>query len=305
MIQSTAQSSTTISNSLNLPFIETDDGTCLFYKDWGAGKPVVFIHGWILNADIWEYQMTELVNHNLRCIAYDRRGCGRSSQPGGSYDYDRLADDLAALIEQLNLQEVTLIAHSMAGGEIVRYLSRHGSDRIVRIVFVASTTPFLLKTTDNPDGIDKDFYDHMIAEVSHDRPHYLATVAPIFFGVGLPNISVSSELMQWAVGLALQASSQAAIETVRTLSETDLRADLRTVTVPTLIIHGDRDQYVPIEVSGYRTAQLIPNSQLIVYEGAAHGLFITHKERFHRDLLVFIQDGTINDAIHLNQTSID
>lgn len=293
MIQSIARSNpTTLSNSLQFPFIGTDDGTCLFYKDWGVGKPVVFIHGWILNADIWEYQMAELSNRNLRCIAYDRRGCGRSSQPSEGYDYDRLADDLAALLEQLNLQEVTLIAHSMGGGEIVRYLSRHGSDRIARIVLVAATTPFLLKTADNLDGIDPGFYDHMIAAVSHDRPHYLASVAPIFFGIESQQDSVSSELMQWAVGLALQGSLRATIATIRTLSETDLRTELPAITAPTLVIHGDRDQYVPIEVSGDKTAQLIPNSQLIVYEGAAHGLFITHKERFHRDLLAFIQDGT-------------
>lgn len=290
MVQSIARSTKTmLSSSFNLPLIEMDDGTRLFYKDWGTGKPVIFIHGWVLNADIWEYQMTELINHDLRCIAYDRRGCGRSSQPGWGYNYDRLADDLAALIEQLNLQEVTLIAHSMGGGEIARYLSRHGADRIARTVFVASTTPFLLKTTDNPDGIDKSFYDHMVAEVNKDRPHYLASVAPIFFGVDLPNVSVSPEMMQWAVELALQASPKASIDTIRALSETDLRADLRTVTVPTLIIHGDRDKYVPIEVSGYKTAQLIPSNQLIVYEGAAHGLFITHKEHFNRDLLTFIQ----------------
>jgi non-heme chloroperoxidase len=297
MVQSIARSTKTmLPNSFNLPLIETDDGTRLFYKDWGTGKPVIFIHGWVLNADIWEYQMTELINHDLRCIAYDRRGCGRSSQPGWGYDYDRLADDLAALIEQLDLHEVTLVAHSMGGGEIVRYLSRHGVDRIARIVFVASTTPFLLKTTDNPDGVDKSFYDHMVTEVNKDRPYYLASVAPVFFGVELPNSSVSSEMMQWAVGLALQAAPKAAIDTIRTLSETDLRADLRTVTVPTLIIHGDRDKYVPIKVSGYKTAQLIPSSQLIVYEGAAHGLLITHKERFNRDLLAFIQNSSAHTS---------
>ncbi|PIG91211.1 alpha/beta hydrolase [Gloeocapsopsis sp. IPPAS B-1203] len=286
MIQSIDRSAKTVLPSLfNL---RCDDGTRLFYKDWGTGKPVIFIHGWALNADIWEYQMTELVNRNLRCIAYDRRGCGRSSQPGGGYDFDRLADDLAALIEQLDLHKVTLIAHSMGGGEIARYLSRHGDDRIDRVVFVAATTPFLLKTADNPDGIDKSFYDNMIAEVNKDRPHYLATVAPTFFGVDLLN-SVSSEMMQWAVGLALQASPKASIDMIRALSETDFRADLRNVTVPTLILHGDRDKYVPIEVSGYKTAQLIPSSQLKLYEGAAHGLFITHKDRFNLDLLTFIQ----------------
>lgn len=290
MLKSTDIPATTASpNSFNSPFIETRDRTRLFYKDWGKGKPVVFIHGWVLNADIWEYQMTDLCSQGLRCIAYDRRGCGRSSQPAQGYDYDTFADDLAALIEQLDLHEVTLVAHSMGGGEIARYLSRYGAERIDRAMFVASTTPFLLKTADNPDGVDRSFYDDMVAELNHDRPHYLAAVAPTFFGVGLPTVSVSPEMMQWALGLALKASPKASIDMVRALSETDFRPDMEAITVPTSIVHGDSDKYVPFEVSGRKTAQAIPGSQLKVYEGAAHGLFITHKERFNRDLLAFIQ----------------
>jgi non-heme chloroperoxidase len=272
--------------------IETNDGTTLFYQDWGTGQPVVFIHGWAVGADIWEYQMTDLSSRGLRCIAYDRRGCGRSSQPGHGYDYNTFADDLATLIKQLDLQAVTLVSHSMGGGEIVRYLSRHGTARINRVVFVATNTPFLLKTADNPDGLDKQIFDDIIAGLKHDRPHYLNVIASSFFGVGLPTISVSPEMIQWGVELALRASSKATIDMVRANAETDFRPDLCAITVPTLVIHGDLDQGHPIDITGRKTAQLIPNSQFKIYEGAAHGLFITHKERFNRDLLEFIQSSS-------------
>ncbi|MBD3881611.1 alpha/beta hydrolase [Phormidium tenue FACHB-886] len=269
--------------------IETQDGTLLFFQDWGTGQPVVFIHGWGVGAEMWEYQMTALCSQGLRCVAYDRRGCGRSSQPNDGYDFDTFANDLATLLEQLDLHHVMLVSHSMGGGEVARYLSRYGTSRIAGAVLISTTTPFLLKTADNPDGIDKQVFDQMVIELQHDRPHYFASIAPSFFGVGLPSCSVSAEMMQWLVQLALRASPKASIDMVRTQSETDLRVDMAAFTIPTFIIHGDTDLSAPLELTGKRTADAIPGSQLQVYENASHGLFITHKERLNRDLLTFIQ----------------
>lgn len=273
--------------------IQTQDGTTLFFRDWGTGKPVVFIHGWGMGGDMWEYQMTPLSSQGLRCIAYDRRGCGRSSQPGYGYDFDTFGDDLATLIEHLDLQTVTLVSHSMGGGEIARYLSRYGASRIDRMVLISTTTPFLLKTADNPDGIDKSNFDHTIAGLNRDRPQYIRTMAPSFFGADLPNCAVSPEMTQWMIDLALRASPKASIDMMRVQSEADFRADLSAFTKPTLIIHGDSDTSSPLSLTAQKTADAIPNSQLKVYENAAHGLFITHKERLKQDLLDFIQASEI------------
>jgi non-heme chloroperoxidase len=235
-----------------IPHIETRDRTSLFYKDWGKGQPVVFIHGWALGADMWEYQMPYLTSRGLRCIPYDKRGCGRSSQPWHSYDFDTFADDLAAVIEHLDLREVTLVGHSMGCGDITRYLLRHGAGRVARTALVAPTTPFILKTPDNPEGLDKSMFDSIVAELGRDRPRFLAAGAPAFF-------------------------------MIRTMSETDLRADMHAFTVPTLIIHGDADQGAPLDLTGRKIAEAIPSSQLKVYEGAARGLFITEKDRLNAD----------------------
>ena len=270
-------------------FIETRDRVSLFYKDWGTGNPVVFVHGWALGADMWEYQMPSLAGKGLRCIAYDKRGCGRSGQPWGGYDFDTFADDLAMLIEQLDLREVTLVGHSMGCGDITRYLSRHGAERVARAALVAPTTPFILRTADNPEGLEKSVFDNIVAELCRDRPRFLAASAPAFFGTGGPNSPVSQEMIQWAVGLFFQASPKAMTDMIRAMSETDLRKDMHAFTVPTLIIHGDADQGAPIDLTGRRTAQAIPGSELKVYEGAAHGLFITEKDRLNTDLLAFIQ----------------
>jgi non-heme chloroperoxidase len=272
-------------------FIEMQDGTTLFFQDWGTGKPVVFVHGWVLGAEMWEYQMTALSSKELRCIAYDKRGCGRSSQPGSGYNFDTFADDLATLIEQLDLQDVTLVAHSMGGGEIARYLSRYGASRIERAVLIATITPFLCKTADNPDGFDSSSFEQTIAYLQQDRPHYFRAMVPSFLGDGLPNGSVSPEMAQWLVNLALQSSPWAAIQMMQAQAETDFRGDMSAFTVPTLIIHGDRDTGAPITLTGQKTADAIPGSQLRIYENAAHGLFITHKEQLNQNLLTFIQGG--------------
>jgi pimeloyl-ACP methyl ester carboxylesterase len=270
------------------PLVETADGTRLFYKDWGTGAPLVFVHGGQLGADMWEYQMTPLVGEGLRCIAYDRRGCGRSSQPGHGYDVDTLADDLAALLAQLDLRGVTLVGHSNGCGDIARYLSRHGADRVARAVLVAPTTPFLLKTADNPNGLDMNVFEATIAELINDRPRFLTSFAPIFFSVGLPGVAVSPELAQWGVELALQASPLATIAMTRTFAETDFRPDMRAFTMPTLVIHPAGDQVAPLELCGRRTARAIAGSRLEVYD-TGHGLFITEKERLNRELLDFVR----------------
>lgn len=275
-------------NFLQLPTIETRDRTSIYYKDWGKGKPVVFAHCWALNSDMWQYQMTYLTSHGLRCIAYDRRGHGRSGQPGHGYDYDTLADDLATLIKQLDLRDVTLVGHHMGGGEIIRYLSRHGNGRVARAVLVGATTPFRLKTTDNPDGVDKSVFDQQRAELCKDSPATFASRGPRFFGVGLPNISVSPQMIQWAMNQCLQSSLKGLIDLHHTVTETDFRAEMRKINTPTLIIHGDADRSAPIDTTGRKTAQLIPGSRLQVYEGAPSALFITHMDQLNRDLLTFI-----------------
>ncbi len=271
-----------------MSFIKAADGTDLFYKDWGSGRPVVFVHGWPLNADMWEYQMVPLARLGLRTIAADRRGFGRSGQPAGSYGYDVLADDLSVLLETLDLREVTLVGFSMGGGEVVRYLARHGSARVSRVALVASVTPFLLKTANNPDGVDRSVFDAMVEQLQTDRPHFLATFGKKFFGTGLLSSPVSAELLEWCGDMALQGSPLATLDCVRSFSETDFRADMEAVRVPTLVIHGTSDATVPAEVSGHRAAASIAGARLVEYEGAPHGLFYTEKERLNADLVAFI-----------------
>lgn len=270
-----------------MPDVMTQDGTRLFYTDWGTGQTVIFVHGGQLGADMWEYQQAELVDQGLRCIAYDRRGCGRSDQPWHGYDVDTLADDLATLVEQLDLRDVTLVGHSNGCGDIARYLSRRGVSRVARAALIAPTTPFLLQTADNPDGVEPSVFDETIAHLSRDRPHFFAAGAPAFLGVGLPNVTVSPEMVRWGVGLALQASPRAAIAMTRTFAETDFRPDMAAFTMPTLVIHGAADLFAPLELCGRRTAELIPGAQLAVYD-TGHGLFLTEKDRLNRDLLTFI-----------------
>jgi pimeloyl-ACP methyl ester carboxylesterase len=273
-----------------MPFIETNDGTRLHYQDRGEGEPIVLIHGWTLGAEVWERQTAGLAAQGLRCVAYDRRGSGQSGRPVDGYDYGTLADDLAALMERLDLRGATLVGHSMGGGEVARYVARHGTGRVARAVFVAATTPFLLRTEDNPDGVDREVFDGMIAGLRADREGYLAASAPTFFGDGLPSIDVPPETRERMVRLACSCSPEAVVATVRSFSETDFRADLRAFAgVPTLVVHGDADANVPLDLCGRRTAASIPGSRLEVYEGAPHGLPITHADRLNRDLLAFVR----------------
>jgi pimeloyl-ACP methyl ester carboxylesterase len=272
-----------------MPFVEAPDGTPIFYTDWGAGKPVVLIHGWPVNADMWEYQTEFLVSNGLRVISYDRRGFGRSGKPWTGYDYDTMADDLAALLTQLNLTGAALVGFSMGGGEVARYLARHGAARLSRVALIASVLPFLLKTHDNPDGVPAPVFDKILDGLRADRPGFLAAFGKQFFGAGMLNFQISSELLQWAQMLALQASPKATLDCVTAFSATDFRPDLKAFTVPTLIVHGAADATVPLAHSAQRVADALPDARFEVYDGAPHGLFFTEKDRLNADLVAFLK----------------
>ena len=281
-----------------MKFIETTPDALgnsikLFYEDLGTGKPVVFIHGWPLNHAMWEYQLAELPNQNFRCIAYDRRGFGKSDYPWEKYDYDTLADDLKAVIDNLHLTEVTLVGFSMGGGEIARYIGKYGTDKISKVVLISSVTPFLLQTDDNSEGVDKSVFDEIIENITKDRPAFLADFGKQFYGVSLFNDAVSEQMLQWNQALCLMSSHKATVDCVKSFSQTDFRSDLKMIDVPTLIIHGDDDKTVPIEASGDRTAQMLPNSKYLVYQDAPHGLFITEKDKLNRDLVDFINGNNL------------
>jgi non-heme chloroperoxidase len=272
-----------------MPHVETRDGTSLYSLDSGGGKPVVFVSSAWLSSRMWEYQLPALAGQGLRCVAYDRRGHGRSDWTWGGYDYDTLADDLAALLETLDLRGVTLVGHSAGGGEVVRYLTRHGAERVERIALISATTPFPMHTADNPDGVPREWMEADLAMRTADRPRWFAENADGFFGVGLPGISVSAELVQFMIGQCLDCSARATVEFFLTGFTTDLREELRAVPVPSLIIHGDHDLQAPLELCGRKTAQLIPDNRFAIYENAAHGLFVTHAGRLNDDLLRFIR----------------
>ena len=272
-----------------MPTIETRDGTKLYCNDWGAGTPVVLVHGWPLSSNMWEYQSVFLASQGLRVVAYDRRGFGRSTQPWTGYDYDTMADDLAAVMEALDLRGATLVGFSMGGGEVARYLGRHGAARVAKAALVSAVTPMLLQTPDHPEGVDRSVFDGIVDGLKADRPGFLASFGKKFFGVGPLTFSVSSEILQWSLMMAMQASPKATLDCVRAFSETDFRADLRGFSVPTLVVHGDADTTVPIDVAGRAAAKLVPQARLLEYPGAPHGLFYTERDRLNADLLQFIR----------------
>jgi pimeloyl-ACP methyl ester carboxylesterase len=271
-----------------MPFVNTRDDVALFYRDWAGGRPVVFCAAWALSSIAWQYQMIAVAEAGCRAVAYDRRGHGRSDDPGGGYDYDTLADDLADLLESLDLQGVTLVAHSMGSGEAVRYLSRHGSRRVDRLVLVAPTTPFLLKTSDNPEGVDAALFADRRDQWRADFAHWLSENEAPYFGDDLPGCHVSPLSRDWTKADMLSTSLQGAIAFQRSGAETDLRQELTKLTVPTLIVQGDADASAPLELTGSRTAALIPTCRLTIYENAPHALYLTHREQLNRDLLAFI-----------------
>jgi pimeloyl-ACP methyl ester carboxylesterase len=269
-------------------YIETDKNVKLYVKDYGKGNPVILIHGWPLSNEMWEYQIDCLVQNNYRVIAYDRRGFGKSSQPYEGYDYDTLTDDLKEIIEQLQLENVTLVGFSMGGGEVVRYFSRYGGKGVTKAALISSIVPFLLQTHDNPEGRPKEKSEATAASINEDRIGFLDNFGKIFFGVNIINKPLSTPLLEHYRNLCAAASPRATLQCAESLNYTDFRDELQTIKVPTLIIHGNDDKNVPIEVSSEKTAKAIKNNTFIVYEGAPHGLFYTEKDKLNKDLLEFL-----------------
>ena len=268
-----------------MPFIQTADTTSLFYTDWGDGRPVVFSHGWALNSDMWTYEIPDFVDAGLRCVVYDRRGHGRSDRTREGYDYDTFGDDLASLIDQLDLHDVTLVGHSAGCGDLVRYISRHGARRVGHLVLLAPTTPSLLKTPENPDGIDERLFASSAALLKKDIPQWCAENAPPFFGA----TSVSAGLVDWVTREIVDTPLKVLLDTAALFATTDFRDALRALRVPTLIVHGDLDASAPIDLTGRKTAASYPAAQLHVYARAGHGLYAADHDRINADILGFIQ----------------
>jgi len=268
--------------------IKTKDGTEIYYKAWGTGRPVVFSHGWPLSADAWEDQMVFLASRGYRCVAHDRRGHGRSSQPWNGNEMNTYADDLATLVEALDLQGAIHVGHSTGGGEVARYIGRHGTKRVAKAVLISAVPPLMLKTTANPGGLPLEAFDKIRAGVLADRSQFFEDLSAPFYGANRSGAKVSQGLRDsfWLQGM--QAGFVGVLDCIKAFSETDFTEDLRKFDVPTLVIHGDDDQIVPIGASALLSSKLVRNARLEVYKGAPHGLCSTHKERVNADLLSFI-----------------
>ncbi|MBK6378638.1 MAG: alpha/beta hydrolase [Chitinophagaceae bacterium] len=275
-----------------MPFIKSvqnnEAPVSIYYEDSGTGLPVVFIHGWPLNGSMWEYQVTQLPQQGLRCITYDRRGFGKSDRPFGCYGYNTLAGDLKALLDELDLHEVTLVGFSMGGGEIAKYFSLYGGERVAKVVLISAVVPYMLQTEDNPDGVPQEAFDKMLKEMTDDRPGFLEEFNKDFYGVELLNQPVTSAYLANALTQALNASPIATIECAKSFSSTDFRDDIPKINVPTLIIHGDKDKTVPIKATAEQAVENIKGAVLKVYEGAPHGLWFTEKDKLNQDLIDFI-----------------
>lgn len=271
-----------------MPRIKTRDDVELYVKQWGQGRPIVMLHGWPLSADTFDDLGMALADAGFRAIAYDRRGFGRSDQPWDGYDYDTLADDLAAVIEHTGARNATLIGFSMGGGEVARYLTRYPDNDVVSAVLIGSIVPFMLKTDDNPEGVDQSVFDGMAEQMMDDRARFWSGFFANFYGVGLVSSPVSSEVVDWSRQIAMQASLKATLAAAQAFASTDFRRDLASFRVPTLIIHGDADKIVPIDASARKAAAGIANSTLVEYDGAPHGLLASHKVAIREDVLRFL-----------------
>ncbi|MER7639243.1 MULTISPECIES: alpha/beta hydrolase [unclassified Streptomyces] len=272
-----------------MPFATTSDGTRIFYKDWGSGQPVVFSHGWPLTADAWDPQLKFMVDNGFRAVAHDRRGGGRSDQPWDGNNLDTYADDLASVIEALDLRDVILVGHSTGGGEVTRYLGRHGSGRVAKAVLLGAIPPLMLKTDANPEGLPIDVFDEIRSGVETDRSQYYKDLSAPFYGANRDDSTVTQgtrdEFWLWSMTVGIKG----AYDCIKAFSETDLTEDLKKIDVPTLIVHGDDDQIVPIVASGDKSSKLVKDAVYKVYPGAPHGLAMVPKfaERFNADLLEF------------------
>ncbi len=269
--------------------VTTQDGTEVFYKDWGMGQPVVFSHGWPLNADAWDDQLFFMASNGFRAVAHDRRGHGRSSQPWDGNDMDHYADDLAAVIEELDLHDVVLVGHSTGGGEVTRYIGRHGTSRVSKAVLVGAIPPLMLKTAANPGGTPIEAFDAIRTGLVTDRSQFYKDLSASFYGANRSGSTVSQGVRDAFWLMSMQVGFKAAYDCVKAFSETDLTDDLKKIDVPTLIIQGDDDQIVPIDDSGRLSVNIVDDAELKVYPGAPHGLFQTHKEQFNGDLLTFVK----------------
>ncbi len=271
--------------------ITTKDGTSIYYKDWGTGKPVVFSHGWPLNADAWDDQMLFFASHGYRAIAHNRRGHGRSSQPWNGNDMDTYADDLAVLFDTLDLHDAMLVGHSSGGGEVARYIGRHGTSRLAKVVLVDSITPLLLKTEANPGGAPLEAFDGQRAGLLADRSQFYKDISAPFYGANRPSSTVSQGVRDMFWLWSMQVGLVGAYDCIKAFSETDFNEDLKRFAIPTLIIHGEDDQFVPLADTAMLTAKIVKGAILKTYPGAPHGLTATHKDRFNEDLLSFLKSG--------------
>jgi len=270
--------------------ITTRDGTTIYYKDWGTGPVVTFSHGWPLNADAWDGQMLFLAQKGFRVVAHDRRGHGRSSQPSSGNDMNGYADDLGAVIEGLDLKNATLVGHSTGGGEVARYIGRHGTKRVARAVLIAAVPPIMLKSAANPEGLPIEVFDAIRAGVAGDRSQFYKELAVQFYGANRPGATVSQGLLDQFWLWSMQAGANGAYESVKAFSETDFTEDLEKIDVPTLVVHGEDDQIVPVKDSAKKSAKLIKGAKEIYYPGAPHGLTATHQDQINADLLAFLED---------------
>jgi non-heme chloroperoxidase len=275
--------------STEMPTITTKDGTSIFYKDWGKGQPIVFSHGWPLSADAWDEQLLHFASSGYRTIAHDRRGHGRSGQPWDGNDMDTYSDDLASLIEKLELRDIILIGHSTGGGEVTRYLGRHGTRRVSKAVLVSAIPPVMLKSAANPGGLPKSAFDEIRLGVATNRSQFYEDLSAPFFGANRPESKVTQGLRDQFWLQSMQAGIRGSHECIKVFSETDLTEDLKKIDIPLLIIHGDDDQIVPIDDSARLSSKLVKGAVLKVYAGAPHGLPMTLAERFNADVMSFIK----------------
>lgn len=260
----------------------------LYYQDLGKGRPVVLVHGWPLDHTMWDYQVTALTDAGYRCISYDRRGFGKSDKPLTGYNYDTLTDDLKAIFDELQLDNAVLVGFSMAGGELVRYFSKYGGKGVSKLVLISSIAPYMLQTDDNPNGVPQEAIDDIANNIKKERAGFLGNFSKQFYGVSLLNSPVSDQQLAWDLTVAMQATLKSTLGCAVSFSSTDLRSEMGSINVPTLVIHGDNDQTVPIKATGEQAAQMIADAQYIVYEDEPHGLFLTAKDRLNTDLINFI-----------------